>query len=330
MSVRPAAGGALSPPRGFAKPAAGWDGGTPGRRPAAAFVRHTGTTETEGRSRVAKVPYAAFLRVYEPLAAFPEPERTYWAEYAEREDLPGVQDELHQTLTTLLAVPTRAAPMRESVDAYVVRVDDVVCVCPWRLRMRAWLALREVEEWLLPHEVVDAAMPPDARQRAAEEYTRWRERNPDARPWIRSALWHVPVRWFALFGEEERTFRPSKPDPEEAASLRYRTPMVQARRRVARALRAVREATPQGSPLGEALTDVGRWLEEFHPRSHVELDYGGLVYTISEKRLAADRSVAEVAEGLAALAEGDLERAGRLYEDLTERWMSVRERQFAN
>jgi hypothetical protein len=105
--------------------------------------------------------------------------------------------------------------------------------------------------------------------------------------------------------------------------------MVQARRRVARGLRAVREAMPEG-PLVEALTDVGRWLEEFHPRSLVELDYGGLVHTISEEDLAADHSAAEVAEGLAALAAGDLERASELYEELTERWMTVRERQFAN
>jgi hypothetical protein len=131
--------------------------------------------------------------------------------------------------------------------------------------------------------------------------------------------------------------------------------MVRARQRVARGLRTVRDAArqaadeapsevgvqeeergtspgrgPEDGPLAAALTDVGRWLEEFHPRSLVELDYGGLVYTITEEQLAADRSAAEVAAGLSALAEGDLERAGRLYEELTERWMTVRERQFAN
>ena len=29
-------------------------------------------------------PYAAYLRVYEPLTAFPEPERSYWQDYAEQ------------------------------------------------------------------------------------------------------------------------------------------------------------------------------------------------------------------------------------------------------
>ncbi|MDT0345050.1 hypothetical protein [Streptomyces litchfieldiae] len=278
-----------------------------------------------------KVPYAAYLRVYEPLAAFPEPERAHWAEYARRERLPTAQDEVAGALAGLLSVPPRVAPARESADAFVAWVDGVLCVCPWRTRLRSWQALAEVGHWLMPESVLDAALPPGVRRRAADEYAAWRERNPDARPWIRSALWHVPVRWFALFSDEERILRKAGDGPagDAGPSLIYRAPMVQARRRVARGLRAVREAMPHG-PLGEALTDVGRWLEEFHPRSLVELDYGGLIYTIPEDQLAEDRSVAEVTEGLAALAAGDVERAGRLYEELTDRWMSIRERQFAN
>ncbi|WP_049568269.1 hypothetical protein [Streptomyces sp. SBT349] len=278
-----------------------------------------------------KVPYAAYLRVYEPLAAFPEPERSHWAEYARRGRLPTAQDEAERALAGLGAVPLRAAPARESGDAFVTTVDGVLCVCPWRTRLRAWEALNEVDSWLLPEAVLDAALPPEVRRRAAEDYAGWRERNPDARPWIRSALWHVPVRWFALFTDEERAFRSSGGGAggDGPPGLTYRTPMVQARRRVARGLRAVREAMPQG-PLIEALTDVGRWLEEFHPRSLVELDYGGLVHTIGEDQLAADRSAAEVAEGLAALAADDLDRASRVYEELTDRWMAIRERQFAN
>jgi hypothetical protein len=310
---------------------------------------------------VPKVPYVAFLRVYEPLAAFPEPERSYWAEYATRDRLPGVQDELRETMASVLAPVPRAAPPRESGDAYVARVDGVLCVCPWRTRLRAWLALEEVEHWLMPQPVADAVLPPGERLRATEEYDRWRARNPDARPWIRSALWHVPVRWLALFDDKERIFRRAgeKGDEDEqgeagepgesgetgepgesgesgetgeetaAPGLRYRTPMVRARQRVARGLRTVRRAMPEG-PLGDALTDVGRWLEEFHPRSLVELDYGGLVHTIPEDELAEDHSAAEVAEGLAALGRGDLDEASRRYEELTDRWMTVRERQFAS
>ncbi|KPC62850.1 hypothetical protein [Streptomyces chattanoogensis] len=271
-----------------------------------------------------RVPYMAYLRVYEPLAAFPEPERSHWARYARREELPTAQDEQRRALADLLPVPPVPVPVHESADAFVAVVDDVVCVCPWRTRLRGWQALEGLEE-LLPASVLDAALPPVVRLQAATDYERWRERNPDARPWIRAATWHVPVRWFVLFDDAERVFTKS----DEGPVLRYRTPMVQARRRVARGLRTLRNSLEEG-PLIDGLVDVGRWLEEFHPRSLVELDYGGLVHAVPEGQLAEDRSAAEVAEGLAALRDGDGERAGAAYEKLSERWRAVRERQFSS
>ncbi|CAM5378628.1 MULTISPECIES: hypothetical protein [Streptomyces] len=270
------------------------------------------------------VPYAAYLRVYEPLAAFPEPERSYWARYARRAETPTVQDELRRSLADLLPTPPVPVPVHESRDAFVAVVDGVTCVCPWRTRLRGWQALEELSE-LLPAPVLDAALPPVVRRQAAADYEEWLERNPDARPWIRTATWHVPVRWFALFGDDEREYTKS----EQGPVLRYRTPMVQARRRVARGLRTLRDSLEEG-PLIDGLVDVGRWLEEFHPRALVELDYGGLVHAVPEGQLAEDRSAAEVADGLAALREGDSDRAGEAYEKLSDRWREVRERQFAS
>ncbi|MFF8833739.1 hypothetical protein [Streptomyces sp. NPDC015131] len=273
------------------------------------------------------VPYPSYLRVYEPLAAFPEPERGHWARYARRGTAPTAQDELRRALAGLLATPPVAVPVQESADAFVAEVDGVVCVCPWRTRLRGWLALPDLAG-TLPPPVLDAALPPVVRGQAEADYERWRERNPDARPWILTALWQVPVRWFVLFSDEEREYV-APGGPGKAPVLRYRTPMVQARRRVARALRTLREAREEG-PLTEGLVEVGRWLEEFHPRSLVELDYGGLVHTLSEEFLAGDRSAADVAAGLAALRAGDGEAAGEAYERLTERWRAVRLRQHAN
>ncbi|MEU7281220.1 hypothetical protein AB0A69_20910 [Streptomyces sp. NPDC045431] len=276
------------------------------------------------------VPYASYLRVYEPLAAFPEPERGHWARYARRVAdgaAPTAQDELRRSLAGLVGTPPVPVPVHESADAFVVEVDGVVCVCPWRTRMRGWLALEELPG-LLPAVVLDAALPPVVRGQAEADHERWREENPDARPWIRTSVWQVPVRWFALFSDEEREYVEAA-DPDKAPVLRYRTPMVQARRRVARALKTLRESTDEG-PLIEGLVDVGRWLEEFHPRALVELDYGGLVYALSAEQLAADRSAADVAEGIAALRAGDAAGAGAAYERLMERWRSVRDRQFAN
>ncbi|MEV0602571.1 hypothetical protein AB0I82_25175 [Streptomyces sp. NPDC050315] len=270
------------------------------------------------------VPYAAYLRVYEPLAAFPEPERSHWARYAKRDEVPTAQDELRRSLADLLATPPVAVPVHESADAFIAVVDGVTCVCPWRTRLRGWQALEELPE-RLPAPVLDAALPPVVRRQAAADYERWLELNPDARPWIRTATWHVPVRWFVLFDDAEREYTKS----DQGLVLRYRTPMVEARRRVARGLRTLRDALEEG-PLIDGLVDVGRWLEEFHPRALVELDYGGLVHAVPEGQLAEDRSAAEVAEGLTALREGDGERAGAAYEKLSDRWRAVRERQYAS
>lgn len=273
------------------------------------------------------VPYTAYLRVYEPLAAFPEPERGHWTRYAKRTDRPGVQDELRSALTALASVPPVLVQSRESADAFVAEVDGVVCVCPWRTRLRGWQALT-VAGSELPGPVLDAALPPAVRERISADYDSWRERDPrhaDARPWIRTALWHVPIRWFLFFRDEEREYGKTP----EGLLLRYRTPMVQARRRIARTLKLLRAELEEG-PLVDGLVDVGRWLEDFHPRSLVELDYGGLVHLISEEELAADHSAADAAEGLEALREGDEERAGEVYEQLADRWRSVQMRQFAS
>jgi hypothetical protein len=272
------------------------------------------------------VPYTTYLRVYEPLAAFPEPERGHWARYARRSDRPSYQDELRRSLADLLPTPPIPVPVHESGDAFVLDVDGVVCVCPWRTRLRGWQALDELTEEL-PPPVLDAVLPPVVRRQAAQDYERWLARNPDARPWIRTATWQVPLNWFVLVGDEERRF--DKGSAETPPTLRYRTPMVQARRRVARSLRALKESVDEG-PLIDGVIDVGRWLEEFHPRSLVELDYGGLVHVLPVGELEDDHSAADVAEGIEALRHGDGVTAGEAYGRLVERWRSVRDRRSAN
>ncbi|MFJ9926696.1 hypothetical protein ACIRU5_11760 [Streptomyces misionensis] len=272
------------------------------------------------------VPYAAYLRVYEPLGAFPEPERDHWARYARRAERPSYQDELRRSLADLVPTPPVAVPVQESGDAFVLEVDGVVCVCPWGTRLRGWQALEDLGDEL-PPPVLDAVLPPVVRRQAALDYERWLARNPDARPWIRTATWQVPLNWFVLVADEERRY--DKGTAEVSPVLRYRTPMVQARRRVARALRTLRETVAEG-PLTDGLLDVGRWLEEFHPRSLVELDYGGLVHVLPAGELEDDHSAADVAAGIDALRRGDGEAAGEAYARLVERWRAVRDRRSAN
>jgi hypothetical protein len=322
-------------------------------------------------------PYAAYLRVYEPLAAFREPERSYWQGYASArrgpDGLAGATalEEGRQRLADLIAVPPVAVPEQESRDAFVHEADGVTYLCPWRTRLRSWMALEELQEQL-PPPLLDAVVPPVVREQAEADWDRWRAQNPDGRPWILTSTWNVPMRWFLLFDAGEREFAPAHwlptdldgpegsaaaagpggpagaagatrgTDPSGAAEghsggvkrrvapvLRYRTPMAQARRRVARGYRVLREALDDG-PMVTGVEEVGRWLEEFHPRSLVELDYGGLVHAIPEEGLAGDSSAQDVAEGIAALREGDGAGAGRSYRAMAERWQRVQELQYAN
>lgn len=275
------------------------------------------------------VPYAAYLRVYEPLAAFPEPERSHWYRYAAEGAARTAQDELRQSLAGLVPVPPIAVPVHESADAFVAVVGGVTHICPWRTRLRGWLALERTGE-LVPEPVLDAMLPPVVRRQAAADHEAWRERNPDARPWIRTATWHVPVRWFVLVGDDEREYEPAGAGESKEPLLRYRTPMVQARRRVARGLRVLKDALDDGGPLVDGLIDVGRWLEEFHPRSLVELDYGDLVHLLDDAELAQDESARDMAAALRWLAAGDGDEAAAVYSRMAARMKALQAVEAAN
>ncbi|MFE4520279.1 hypothetical protein ACFRMQ_39705 [Kitasatospora sp. NPDC056783] len=287
-------------------------------------------------------PYAAHLRVYEPLSAHPEPERSRWqarvAEYGPDAAEPAqpvaaaVLAEQREALAELAARTPRALPEKESGRAYLRVVDGVLYVCPWATRLRSWQALEELRAGA-PVALLDTALPPVARAAAEADRERWRADHPDARPWILTSRWEVPVRWFLPFGDEDRCFVPGGTEGADGAegaagergrpaALFYLVPMAQARRRVARALRALREAVPEGE-LVRGAERIGRWLEEFHPRSLVELDYGGLVHLLGPERLLADRSAGELEEGLRALRAGDTAEALRAYGELTVRWNRV-------
>lgn len=279
-------------------------------------------------------PYSAYLRVYEPLAAFPEPERSRWADYVRDVHTRRVwgagstaeltAEEQRVALESILATPAEPAPPHESEDAFVAEIDGVPVICPRQTRLRCWVALAEMRREF-PPVVLDAFWPQVVLAQAEADHDRWRALNPDVQPHIHSSTWHVPMRWFVLFAQDERVVVAAE-GTERAGAVRelyYRTPMVQARRRVARALRVLRDTLEEGA-LIVGLEELGRWLEEFHPRAMVELDFGGLVRLIPSGDLAEERTAEYVAEGLTALAAGDGARASEAYRRITERWSAVR------
>jgi hypothetical protein len=287
------------------------------------------------------LPYAAYLRVYEPLNAFAEPERSIWAAYAVSDKRPrrvGALDVEHtQSLRRLIAVPPIVAPLRESRDAYVRRAEDVTYICPWETRLRSWLALDRFRAGM-SERLTDMFVPQRVVEQADGAFDRWKRQSGTLTPHILSSTWQVPLPWFVPFVAKERWLvlgahdEPSGGGPTTATPVRtliYVTPMAQARRRVARALNVVRRYEGEGFDFGE-VESVGRWLEEFHPHSLVELDYGGLVHLLDDAALRADESVAEVAAAITGMDTGQAELAIAMHKRVVSRWRVVRALESAN
>lgn len=266
-------------------------------------------------------PYAAYLRVYEPLAVFPERQRVGWTTGGRTV---GVVDEQRAALANTIPTPPLVALERESEDAFVLVVDGAAYACPWQTRLRSWEALESFPGQQLPAAVREAFLPRVVLEQARADHRRWRHAHPDERPHILTSTWHVPLAWFALVEDGERVL-----ELHDGRALRYRTPMAQARRRAARALRTLRR-TVRDVEVVEAEEDVARWLEEFHPRSLVELDYGGLVHLLDDRALEEDHSAAEAAAALGALSRGEDSEAATVYAGLLRRWNAVRALEHAN
>jgi hypothetical protein len=300
-------------------------------------------------------PYCCYLRVYEPLAAFPERERSSWAagegvsspagtagsggadgpdgtqgadgtQSAESAEStaqvgPPALFEQRAALAALLPVlppGSFADPQRP----YTLAIDGVVLMCPDEpvLRMRRALAELMTD---LPEEVLKALVPAGGLERVDFNALRDAASPADAVPHIMTARWHVPLVWFVIFGDDDRSV-----GMEPARGLNYRTPMVEARRRVGRAHRLLRRTRPDWD-LGP-LVRLGRWIEAFHPHSWVELDYGGLVNLMDIETLAADRSARDVTTALQAVAEGNDKEALIVYHRLRKRWQALRVKERAS
>jgi hypothetical protein len=287
------------------------------------------------------IGYAAHLRVYQPLAAFPDDERTQWSAYVNAGDLPSrpvlMAREHEAGLTGAVTTPPRTT-VRAEDQAYVRHLDGLTYVCPWRLQLRTWEALAEFRSQL-PDELADAFVPGFVAEAAGQEHAAWLEAHPHDAAAILTSTWQVPIPWFVLFEPDERRLVLGERQPSGAPAgvaragldraLVYLTAMSRARRRVAKARAVVRRALGDGGALA-AIEETGQWLEQFHPHSMVELDYGGLVHLLDDDTLSADTSVADIAQALDALGQGDAEAATQCYERVANRWRSVAALEHAN
>lgn len=268
--------------------------------------------------------FASYLRVYEPLSAFDRQSQVYWRRYVhDGRAVTPVEGPVRQRTTVLEALGanwTRLPKLPD--DAYVLETGETTLICPWNLRVRVAEAALEARDGV-PPVLADAFVPPALAGLAKAVVSDWNSgaRVPESgtpRQHEQISTWSVPLRWFVLVDSAEREL---VLDPDRRM-LRYRTEISKARRRAHRALAVLRKSVGD-VPISEAVEESARWLEEFHPRSIVELDYGGLVDVLPDEALAEDDSPRLVSRGLSALAKGDADGATAAYEQLVERWRAI-------
>jgi hypothetical protein len=268
--------------------------------------------------------FASYLRVYEPLTAFDRHRQVFWRKYArEGRALGLVEGPVKQRSAVLEALGAGWTRLPDLPDeAYVLERDDSLLVCPWNLRLRVAEAALNARDGV-PSVLADAFVPPVLAGQAKAIVEDWRSgakvlEHGVPRVHEQVATWGVPLRWFVFVDLDEREYHYG----DGRRTLRYRTEISKARRRAHRGVQVLRKSLGD-APITEAVEEGTKWLEEFHPRSVVELDYGGLVNLLKEDDLAEDDSPGLVAAGLGALSRGDAEAATEAYEKLVARWRAV-------
>jgi hypothetical protein len=268
--------------------------------------------------------FASYLRVYEPLTAFDRDRQVFWRKYAREGRALGLVDgpvkQRSAVLEALGAGWTRLPDLPD--EAYVLEWGDSLLVCPWNLRLRVAEAALNARDGV-PSVLADAFVPPVLAGQARAIVEDWRSgakvlEHGVPRVHEQIATWGVPLRWFVFVDLDEREISLAT----GGRTLRYRTEISKARRRAHRGVSVLRKSLGD-APITEAVEEGTRWLEEFHPRSIVELDYGGLVNLLPDDDLAQDDSPGLVAAGLSALSRGDAEAASEAYEKLVDRWRDV-------
>jgi hypothetical protein len=270
------------------------------------------------------LPYASYLRVYEPLDALPDDVRDRVSEVAGRRT--GTTLRTEQKLALTMAVGTPGAideDVDAAVDAYALRRDGRDYFCPVDLSLRSWLSLTSLVE-SMGDGALDLILPQAGRALAGEQFLRWRQQNPTAVPHIRQATWGVPRTWFVLVVEDERETY----DTGDHRSARYRARMVDARRRLAAASRVVR-AVVDDVELVDELVALSDWLDAFDAEGWLELDYAGIARFLGAQ-LTTDQSARDVHRALDAMRREDFATAGASYRAFEERWRAVNAYERAN
>lgn len=260
-------------------------------------------------------PYVASLRIYEPLSAFEAADRLRWDAI---DSLNPDDSKALEQRDALQRVASSQLPNSRPDGAHILDLDGIRYVCPWSTSVRTWASLTDFKS-TIPSTVVPYFVP-HSFEEALEDSI---DLTTSKVPHIISQTWIIPPRWFALFETHER----DRGRDKDGAYVIARTPIAKAIGRAKTTHNAVKSAFGEG-PVEQEILDLIDWLEMFHPKSMVELDYGGLADYLElalaeEGGLEADNSIEDIQTSIAGLAVGDGALAGRGYENLVTRWRKV-------
>jgi hypothetical protein len=263
---------------------------------------------------------AAELRVYQPLQAFPAEEQARWERYI----VAGAPHEVRPRYADL-ATPAGLGFVYPSAEdgAHVKVIEGAYFVCPERTRLRVLAGLLAFRE-ALPFEGAEAFVPHGEARRARRQLGRMRRRDPGQVATIMQSPWHVPVRWFVLFDDEERRLLESG----NRHRLSYLTTARRATKRVERAVPTLRHT--ELGPIADLIVELHRWLSLFDPGSLLELDYGGLCDLMTWDEMDDDRSARDIGDALKALASEEFTRSAELYQSALARSTELRNHESTN
>lgn len=260
-------------------------------------------------------PYVASLRIYEPLSAFEPADRLRWQDLK-----PDVNSNRTEQELALRRLVFPEPPAGRPDGVHILDVDGLRYISPWSTATRCWAALDDFKE-TLPSSVTKFFIP----KSLEDVITAGVDLMEDRVPHILTENWVIPPRWFSLFMAEERI----RGEDEDGLFCIMRTTIADAKARTEVAHQTVRGAFGEGSVEAE-IEHLLEWLDMFHNKSLVELDYGGLANYLDhglrlagEAGLEADTSVEDVLLSLSGLAAGDGQMAGQGYERLVSRWRIV-------
>lgn len=263
-------------------------------------------------------PLSSHLRIYEPLEAFGPKER----ERIEagllgrggREDLDAAETDA--TLDRIVSGAGDPFPPDGAEFTRALTVNGTTLYCPSQLVLRSGLAAESVIS-SAPRILAELMLPEEARERHQRRVDRIAAETASPRINTRESLWGIPFGWFVLFQESDPT--EVVEDGEHVRTVRIVAPWAKAIGRARFAVANLALAAPDMSMLDE-LTSLTEWLEQFHPDSVIELDYGRVA-----DRVFPDESCLDVRLGIECLAEGDLTGAAAAYRRLASRWIPIRQ-----